>query len=160
MRDEAVRFNADFSSCFPKRWLSFLGGSGTGKTFLSQMIFERAKQCPHLTKHRELLAPVSKVFWPKLLTHLRCGEYERLRDACDANFLFIDEIAIEHDPRGFARDKLCELISSRVGMWTLITSNLTLEKIAEMDTRISSRMIRCGSRVVECDTVDFSLRPK
>lgn len=161
MLEEALCFHDEFS--FPhsqKRWLSFLGGCGTGKTFLANMLLTRARRFPHLSQHRELVNGALKLFWPRLLTDMRCGNYEQMRDACDAHFLLIDELSVEHDPRGFARDKLCELISMRVGKWTVITSNLTLNKIAELDVRISSRMIRAGSVVVECDTQDYSFRPK
>lgn len=140
------------------RWLSLVGNSGTGKTFLAEKVYQSARCNPDLTTHRELINPVLKVFWPKLLSQLRDGDYYRIRDLTDANFVFIDEIAVEHDPSGFGKDKLCELLSSRVNKWTILTSNLTLEKLAQIDTRISSRMIRGGSVVVETNAIDFYLR--
>lgn len=144
---------------FKPCWLSFVGTSGTGKTFLSESIYAVAKKmCPHLTIHRELVSGVYKYFWPRLVTKLREGEYWIVEDLAMANFVFLDEIAVEHDPSGFAKDKLCELLSRRVGKWTLLTSNLSLEKLGEMDARIPSRMIRDGSVVVDCSTQDYSLR--
>ncbi len=140
------------------RWLSLIGNSGTGKTFLAEKVFQKMRGHPLLMEHRELINPVIKIFWPKLLSQLRDGDYYRIRDLADANFVFIDEIAVEHDPSGFGKDKLCELLSSRVKKWTILTSNLTLEKLSNIDTRISSRMIRGGSVVVETDAMDFYLR--
>lgn len=158
MMVEATEFRCELFDQGKPRWLSLIGNSGTGKTFLAEKVFRSASCTPGLTAHRELINPVMKVFWPKLLSQLRDGDYYRIRDLSDANFVFIDEIAVEHDPSGFGKDKLCELLSSRVNKWTVLTSNLTLEKLAQIDTRISSRMIRGGSVVVETNAMDFFLR--
>lgn len=157
----AAEFEGKFSNeqyPFKPCWLSFVGTSGTGKTFLANSIYTWAATCPHLTFHKTLLSGISKRFWPKLVTRLRDGEYWAIDDLSESNFVFLDEIAVEHDPSGFAKDKLCELLSRRVGKWTLLTSNLNLEKLGEMDARIPSRMIRDGSVVVDCSTTDFALR--
>lgn len=140
------------------RWLTFAGASGTGKTLLSELIHGEARTMHHLRTHKTLLDGVAMAFWPGLLSRLRNGEHQLVRDLCDANFVLLDEVAIEHDPSGFARDKLCEILSMRVGKWTVITSNLTLTQLGEIDTRISSRMVRGGSVVIACNTVDFADR--
>ena len=50
------------------------------------------------------------------------------------------------------RASLYDLLNSRLGRWTVITSNVNLQGIAEdIDGRIASRMIRGGSVVVEVD---------
>lgn len=146
----------------PPRWLSFVGISGTGKTFLARQVYEIAKGFPWPTKPRHgqgaLINPVRSVFWPKLLSRLRNKEFWMIDELAECSFVFLDEIAVEHDPSGFAKDKLCELLSRRVRSWTVLTSNLTLEKLAVLDTRIPSRMIRDGSVAVEMNTQDFALR--
>lgn len=166
---EAESFACDMVSsgrkeaCIVPRWLSLLGISGTGKTLLAGEVYKWAKACQWINKinHRQggLIDTVRKVFWPKLLTKLRNQEYWLLDELAECNFVFLDEIAVEHDPSGFAKDKLCELLSRRVRGWTVLTSNLTLGKLAELDARIPSRMIRDGSVAVEMQTQDYSLRP-
>lgn len=160
MLNEAVDFLAEIEERGSPRWISFLGNSGTGKTFLADMLCRQSMRYPQIAQHKELVNGAQIAFWPKLLTKLRNGDYWLIEDLAIANLVFLDEIAVEHDPSGFARDKLCELISRRVGKWTIITSNLTLKKLADIDTRISSRMIRGGSRTIEVDTVDYALRKR
>ena len=142
----------------PRRWLSFTGPSGTGKTFMAMMIRDAAKKFHHLTYSDTLINPILVRYWPKLITALRNGEYHWIEDLGDANVVFLDEVVVEHDPSGFVTDKLCDLLSRRVGKWTVITSNLTLEKLQAIDNRIASRMVRDGSVVVECNTTDYALR--
>lgn len=158
MVESAALFEVAFTNGLEPRWLSFLGGSGTGKTFLSKMLYAAASYDSSLSKHHSLLCGVWKTFWPKLLSQLRDQKFYLIEDLSDANFLFLDEIAVEHDPSGFGRDKLCEVLTRRVGKWTLLTSNLTLEKISSIDARIASRMIRGGSVVCDCETLDYNLR--
>src|SRR5678816_1864273 len=86
-------------------WLSFVGKSGTGKTFLATEIFNKVKQIPHMLQHATLINPILKAFWPKLIKQLRNEEYWRVGNLCESNFAFIDEVAMEHDPSGFGRDK-------------------------------------------------------
>lgn len=155
---EAWQFVVDMNRARDPRWISFIGNSGTGKTFISDMIHSYAYCNLEMSQHLSLINPVMKVFWPKLLSQLRDQDYWRVQDLSDCNFVFIDEVSVEHDPSGFAKDKLCEILSCRVNKWTVITSNLTLQKLAEIDARISSRMIRGKSVVVEVNTIDYALR--
>jgi len=140
------------------RWLSFIGGSGTGKTYLANQLYQRAQRNALLSHHIRLVAGVCRQDWRKMLSDLRNGKYHIMEDACEMNFLFLDELAIEHDPSGFAADKLSELLGRRIGKWTVITSNLSPEKIAALDVRVMSRMIRDGNRLVRCETQDYALR--
>ncbi len=149
------------AACMTKqtpRWLSFTGESGTGKTFLAAMALNASKDAPGMMDHKTLSCPVIKTYWPTLLNKLRDGQYHLATDLIAANVVFLDELAIEHDPSGFGADKLCHILSGRVGKWTLITSNLTLRQIATLDGRISSRMIRGGSVVKQCNTQDYAMR--
>jgi DNA replication protein DnaC len=154
----AGQFVFEFNSQNSPRWLSFLGKSGTGKTFLSDAIFQHAKKNHRLMHHLDLCCGVSMFFWPRLLSKLRDGEYWKVADIADSNFLFLDEIAIEHDASGFARDKLCEILSCRVGKWTVLTSNLTLQQLEAIDGRIASRMVRDRNIVIPVETVDYAAR--
>lgn len=154
----AIDFLIDMESKQPARWLSYCGDSGTGKTFLAKKIRKAANKIPHMAVHEKLINPVIFSFWPDLLSRLRDGEFWMMDDLAEANLVVLDEIAVDHDPSGFAADKLCQILSRRVGKWTLLTSNWTLSKIQEIDPRISSRMVRDESVVVACDTVDYATR--
>ncbi len=158
MLHEATEFLIDMRTKQKPRWLSYCGESGTGKTFLAKKIKKSAARIPIIAQHETLIDPVTFSFWPDLLSQLREGEFWRMDEMSIANLVIIDEIAIDHDPSGFAADKLCQILSRRVGKWTLLTSNWTLSKIQEIDPRISSRMVRDKSVVVGCDTVDYATR--
>lgn len=158
MRLAAEVMIGDMKAGLPPRWLSFVGPSGTGKTFLADMIRVYAKSIPCVMNHTSLLAGVHRAFWPKLLSRFRDGEYHIMADLADCNFLMLDEVVIEHDPSGFAKDKLSELFSRRVGKWTVVTSNKTLSQLSDIDARIASRMIRGDSVVIGCNTVDWATR--
>jgi len=87
--------------------------------------------------------------------------YGRLEDLQTETLIVVDEIGADRDPSGHTRDCLARLLSARVGKWTIITSNKTLGDIQrDIDTRISSRIIRDGSLVVDVDVPDYSLRKR
>lgn len=140
------------------QWISFVGLSGNGKTFLAEMIYKRTRQLASFKQHESLLRPNERVFWPELVRELRRGEYHRIKDLGDCNLVLFDELVIEHDPSGFVRDNLCEVLKRRARKWTIITSNLTLDTIRAIDARIASMMVRDGSAVIGCNAMDYALR--
>ena len=160
MLAQSAQFLREVIAGGPPRWLSFIGKCGTGKTFLANLLFGEVKRVPKMMQSRTLINPVKQFYWPRLLSRLRDQEYWLLSELAECNFLFLDELSLEHYPSGFAGDRLCELLSVRVGRWTMITSNLTMEQIGQIYTRIPSRMIRNRSVVVQVNTVDFNLRAK
>ena len=139
-------------------WLTYIGNSGTGKTFLAGMLRDAARQIPHLSRHQSLLSPIRTYFWPKLLGRLRNGEFHLSDEIEDANFGFLDDLYVEHDPSGFATDKLYEILARRCGKWTVLTSNLSEERFKALDMRILSRIYRGDNGVLAVKTVDFSNR--
>lgn len=139
-----------------KRWLSLVGSSGTGKTMLADQIADMSRD--KLGLHPRLCCGVIRAYWPSFIEELRDRKFHRMTEAADANLLLLDEVVIEHDPSGYAKDKLCDLLSRRVGKWTILTSNLSLARLGELDTRIPSRMVRDGSKVIDCTTTDYALR--
>lgn len=71
----------------------------------------------------------------------------------------LDEIGADRDKNGHVKDQLARLCSARVGKWTIITSNMTLEDVkTHLDQRIPSRMLRDGSVVVDVRMRDYNLR--
>jgi len=128
-------------------WLSFLGSSGTGKTFLA------TKVCRHLGG---TVKP-----WPKFMARMRSGDYH-VNDSVDAlakldGVLLLDEIGVGNDAKTFGLDLLMQVLEGRRSRPTIITSNLSLAGLAKIDPRLSSRLLRRG-KVIECDTKDFALR--
>lgn len=96
--------------------------------------------------------------WTSISNMLREGEYRWFGDLLEERLLLVDDIGAEHQTP-FILAKLYELLSERVGKWTVITANLSLEQIGiRIDPRISSRMIRGDSVVVDVDMLDFNLR--
>lgn len=154
----SVRFLNDIWEQRRAHWLSFCGSSGTGKTFLAKMI--QAELPAGLHYHSSLKDGVAFYCWPDVLTKLRNKAYYIEEDFRDATFAVLDDIGADRDPTGFAADSLYRMLNGREQKWTVITSNLTMEKLAEVDTRIVSRLVRHFNVCVKCDTLDFSLRPK
>jgi DNA replication protein DnaC len=130
-------------------WLSLLGSSGTGKTFLATSL------CRHLGG--------TVKSWPKFMARMRSGDYH-VHESVDAlakceGVLLLDEIGVGNDRKDFGLDLLFQVIEGRRSRPTLITSNLSLDGLAAIDPRLSSRLMRYG-KVIKCDTKDFAMREK
>jgi len=71
--------------------------------------------------------------------------------------LVIDELGGGHDPSGVGVDKLCQILSRRENMWTLITTNITASAWeSKFDRRVASRFFRNSVHVDLGDVPDFS----
>jgi DNA replication protein DnaC len=146
-------------------WLTLLGSSGAGKTYLARKIW-RWYRSSTLFRSRmdedtgDIIFPGSWINWPSIAGELLGNEgYGILSDLQNEKLIVLDEIGADRDPSGHTRDCLARLLSARVGKWTIITSNKTLGDIQrDIDARISSRIIRDGSLVVDVDVPDFHLR--
>lgn len=154
MLEEAQKFLAQLCRGAEPRWLSFVGRSGTGKTFLCNLVREFAPA--HFKNHPSFKLSGYCVKWGNLLTDLRNQDYSIHEEP--RPLLFIDDIGASTDTE-FASSQLFRLLNDRIGKWTLITSNLNLEGISNrIDTRIASRLLRDGNVCVEVNTLDFALR--
>jgi DNA replication protein DnaC len=146
-------------------WLSLLGSSGAGKTYLARKVWSWFQKSSFNKttvdeETRQFTYGGQFCFWPGFVGELLGNTgYGRLDDLASERFVVLDEIGADRDPSGHARDCLARLLSQRVGKWTLITSNKSLGDIQrDIDTRISSRMVRDGSVVVDVEVRDFALR--
>lgn len=145
-----------FDEKLSPRWVTFLGSVGIGKTLLANKLWQHSKQ---RFNWNEMRYQAVGVYWPDFLEDLRQGDsYARRDDMKRWPVLFLDDIGAERDKSGFAAEALNTLLGCRMGRWTIITSNLTLERVAEVDQRIASRMIRDQNIVVQCETTDYALR--
>lgn len=99
------------------------------------------------------------IHWPSFVQDLRSGNaYDMVKDMRSWPFLIIDELGGERDTTGFSAEQLSTLLGTRVGKWTMITSNLSIEAIERFDVRVASRLFRDGGIVVEINSPDYSLR--
>ena len=121
------------------RWLTLTGSSGTGKTHIATRLFRWAKDKIDTSRTEFHVTPI---YWPRMVSDLKSGLFERSRDAARWPILMLDDVGAERDPSGFAMEQLNTILGQREGKWTLITSNLTLRQIAENEPRIADRIIR------------------
>jgi DNA replication protein DnaC len=128
-------------------WLSFVGGSGTGKTYLGEAL---TRYLGGKVKH-----------WPRFMGKMRSvgfNVYESVSDLANTKgVLLLDEIGVGNDAKTFGLDLLMQVMESRRSQPTILTSNLTMKGLAEIDGRLASRLLRHG-QVIACDTMDYALR--
>lgn len=158
----ADRFLRDLEYGVGPYWLSLLGPSGIGKTHLAKRIFRECFTRLRFYCHEcgaTLSAMPMWIDWRKASDRMKEGEFGWIDDVCDAWFVAIDDVGAEHDPSKMAASKLDRILNSRLGKWTVITSNLDLEGIArQLDPRIASRMRRLEGVIVESTAEDFATR--
>lgn len=166
-----ARFCIAMKNGAPPYWLSLLGTSGAGKTFLAKRIMRWHRAVGHFRDSvddkgpkgfKEVVYAREWCWWPQLAGLLKGNDgYGQLRDVESSGFAVFDEIGAELDKSGHVTNCLANALCARVGKWTLITSNKPLGQIGrEIDTRVASRMVRDGSEVVDVDVEDFALWQK
>jgi DNA replication protein DnaC len=161
--DEASRFHAAIKAGKKPYWLSILGNCGTGKTFISRLLY-RAHKDRFRSNTRpgddEISYGSDWVYWPTAAEQLKQGiEPDSVYHGRRTQFMVFDDIGTAYDKSGYSTNRLAVLLGSRVGKWTVITANVGLEKIGQLiDERIASRMIRDENVCIEVKAMDFSLR--
>lgn len=146
----ALQFCADMENR-RFRWLSLLGPSGRGKTHLARCV----------EAWRKSRGGAGYFYrWLDLLQRFREDREQiaRFMRRCDdSRLLIVDDIGAGYETE-FAAATLAEIAERRQGRATMFTSNFTMEQIAELDSRIASRMIRGQSAVFTFrDLGDFNL---
>jgi DNA replication protein DnaC len=151
----AKRFTSAIEVNEDPHWLTLLGPSGIGKTHLSKRILALWRS---ETGWRKIKGKGGEFFtlgqsafksWRLFIDRVRSGGYEEVQDIIEMPFVVIDDIGAEHDPNGFAKATLDKIVDARLNKWTVFTCNKGLSQIAaDMDTRISSRMIRGANKVI------------
>jgi DNA replication protein DnaC len=150
------QFCVDAMSRHEPYWLSILGPSGIGKTYI-------------LRQATRFLERYDEFWRQKTATGFRTpsvAHVEPLRDLEDygaiKHFAGFDLLYVEDIGAGAAmgqkgsgavmRDRIASLLQQRTRSWTLICANLGREEIADkIDARIASRLKRDGSVMIELD---------
>ena len=132
-------------------WLTFLGKPGTGKTLLASAIRDALG---------DLIKNLDVQFWSWTSVcndYLRAWNFGILPHLARLDVLVLDDIGVTSSP--MTNEKLYELLESRLGKWTVITSNLLMNDISEkIDPRVTSRLIRGGSKLIILDAAkDYAL---
>lgn len=133
------------------RWLTMCAASGCGKTHLALRIRDIAREKLRFRRcQRWTVARYAEM--------LRNGHGDLQAQLEGLDLLVLDDLGAERMSDAI-RASLYDLLNSRLGKWTVITSNMNLQGIAEdIDSRLSSRMLRGGSVVVEVeDARDYPL---
>ena len=145
-----------FKQKYPARWISLIGNTGTGKTYCAKKMWQYAKQ---QSDWSQMDYPAFAIYWPAFVQELRAGKaFEMRTEMRKWPVLFLDDIGADRDTTGFASEELNTLLGCRVGKWTILTSNLNMKGISEIDRRIASRLIRDKNICVGVEAVDFSSR--
>lgn len=156
MIDIAANWALDIKEGEKPKWLSLLGSSGCGKTHIAKRLWHWITKRPDF-QGRSDYSP-QYIYWPKFVEELRSGAaYNRYQDMMRWRYLVLDDVCGERET-DYSTEKLHNLLGSRDGKWTLITSNKRMMDIAILDRRIASRMVRGGSLVADIRTKDYNLR--
>jgi len=144
-------------------WLSLLGTSGAGKTMLAKIV-SRLFRC---NKHGAVVAETpSRIWyanggfikWATLVQWMREGDWRAFDDVSRDWFVCVDDLGAEH-ATDFSRAKLYEMFDRGENKWRIWTANLSLQEITDrIDARISSRMLRNNSIVLDVDVPDYNTR--
>lgn len=156
MIDIAANWALDIKEGEKPKWLSLLGSSGCGKTHIAKRLWHWITKRPDF-QGRSDYSP-QYIYWPKFVEELRSGAaYNRYQDMMRWRYLVLDDVCGERET-DYSTEKLHNLLGSRDGKWTLISSNKRMMDIAILDRRIASRMVRGGSLIADIRTKDYNLR--
>lgn len=150
---EAARFMDSVLNHDRPHWLSILGPSGIGKTFINKQI------CRLLGKWWRVPTPTGQrgPWIAHIVPSADLRDYNAPKDYAEADLVFVEDIGIgageDKGPAAVTRSRINELLQLRTGKWTVLDANLYRSEIATlMDARISSRLKRDDSVLIEIPT--------
>jgi DNA replication protein DnaC len=169
----AVQTMADEAEKFCGRWfrnkptpavLVLAGEYGVGKSHVARSIYHFARQAAwssfHETKAWGASLPGALLLrWPEVTDAFKEGNYGILADCFDESLLILDDIGAEHDPSKNAADKLCQILTRREKLFTVVTTNILPALWPKhFDGRTADRLLR-NSVVVELSaTISYALQ--
>lgn len=167
MLNATAKFAASINFVHLPRWLTLCGPSGIGKTHLARAAWKQFMEWNRfevgLDRYNNHIFGNTGAFksWRKVCAGARDGGFGEIEDMGKEWFLVLDDIGAERDKTGFTTELLDRVLSERRHKWTLITTNLPLEEIANrMDRRIADRMLREGNEVIESNTTSYVHRER
>lgn len=166
---ETVRWCSDALHGLPGRWLSVLGPSGTGKTYLLSQAINLLRWAAGAGLWKVPYAPDGRTVTGRIspqVAHIRpqvdLDTYSAPREWAAMDALFVEDIGagteMDRGAGKIVRDRVAELLQLRTGKWTALDANLHRGAIeALFDGRIASRLKRDGSVCIELpeDTPDY-----
>jgi len=145
------------------RLLVLAGPNGTGKTHCAEAVRRWVALVGHGKQFVKRANHISYLdyrywHWPRLLDVFKEGGWDAIDDMFEATLLIIDDLGAGHDPSLVGIDKLCQVLSRREQMWTLVTTNVAPTAWGEQfDRRIASRFFRNSTLVDLSDVPDHNL---
>ena len=136
-------------------WLTLFGVPGCGKTMLAKLARHTLREKGHT---------VQLWNWPKVWRKCLDGEWGILDHLMSIPVLILDDVGAEFTGTNRTADlnsaRLYEVAEGRLGKWTFITSNLTLDQMDRtLGSRFVSRIFRNGGTIVDLTRAeDYSFR--
>jgi len=144
------------------RLLVLSGNNGTGKTKCAEAVRDWVAAVGHGKQFVKQVNHISHLEcllwkWPEALDALKNQQWELVDGMMEATMLIIDELGGGHDPSRVGVDKLCQVLSRRERMWTMITTNVSPDAWQEtFDRRVASRFFRNSTLIDLSNVPDFS----
>lgn len=147
------------------RWITFAGIYGCGKTTLARQIAAAApKTFPNCRARNHADAAcvrTDSVWWEGAeLAQAMKGRWDLPEDLARYWLVVIDDLGAGRDVSGHVAEALYRIANQRLGKWTVWTSNLGRQEIANhIDARLASRLVRGRNAFVPIDAGDYADRP-
>lgn len=158
---------ADAAEAFCGRWfnhdtnkslLVIVGDFGSGKTHTAKGIYRFALSASMAAFETKKWPggrfPQSLYLsWPETASKFGERNFSAMVDAFDSDLVIIDDIGAENDPWKLCADRLCQILSRREQMFTVVTTNVQPASWSErFDGRINDRLLR-NSVVIDLTSV-------
>ena len=149
LADDAEEFCSSFFFQNRKKpLLVIVGQYGSGKTHVARKIANYCNSGAMAAVNRghwsgRCIPSATFRSWPELCNEFNAKDESSLQDLFNEDMLSLDDIGAENDPWKACSDKLCQVLSRRERMFTVITTNIAPQHWTEkFDGRIADRLMR------------------